>query len=128
METATVSEAIDGLMAWSMARPRVPPDERRTASLNPRLTEAEKAAIERDAALLGISPGELMRRCTLGYRLPVTLAAQRVEATRNAALLRIGVNLNQLTRYAHAGRLFSDQLSAVLAEVSTVLDSFYDHR
>ena len=112
----------------SMGRPRIPDGDRRTASLNPRLTDAEKAEIERHATLLGISPGEFMRRRALGYRLPVTLALQREEANRNTALIRLGVNLNQIARHANAGRGLPDHLSGLLAQIGALLDSLYDRR
>ena len=111
-----------------MARPRIPKQERRTAALNPRLTDAEKAEIERHATLLGITPGEFMRRRALGYRLPKTLALQREEAVRNTALIRLGVNLNQITRHANAGRELPEHLPALLAQIAALLDGFYDCR
>jgi hypothetical protein len=62
-----------------MARPRKAPEEKRDDQLNPRLTTAERAEIERNAAALGIAPTEFMRRRTLGYRLPMArLSSQSV--------------------------------------------------
>src|SRR5947209_1967370 len=48
---------------------------------------------------------EFARRRSLSYRLPAaSVAEQRHTARLAVALLRIGVNLNQLTHRANAGR------------------------
>jgi len=112
-----------------MARPKKAPEDRRNDQINPRLTAWERAEIEQTAAALGLSPSEFMRRRALGYRLPATVAAQRQIAVLATALLRIGVNLNQLTHRANAGREPpEDYLRDLAARISALLDQIYGSR
>ena len=108
-----------------MARPKKAPEEKREDRLNPRLTTAERAEIESHAAILGISPSEFMRRRSLDYRLPVALAVQRHVAALAVALLRLGVNLNQIARHMNAGRGAPPDLSALIARIEAILDDIY---
>jgi hypothetical protein len=109
-----------------MARPKKAPEDRRDDRLNPRLTSAERAEIERNAAALGLTPSEFIRRRALGYRLPASVAVQRQTATLATALLRIGVNLNQLTHRANIGREpQEDYLRSLADQISAVLDRIY---
>ena len=78
---------------------------RRSDTLGVRLTVIERARLDELAALHGLTATEFMRRRSLGYRLPSPLAEQRGQAVMATALLRIGVNLNQLTRHVNAGSL-----------------------
>jgi hypothetical protein len=94
--------------------------------LGVRVTVGERAEIERNASLLGISPAEFLRRRSLGYRLPDPMAEQRQTAALATALLRIGVNLNQLTHHVNAGSLPpSDLLHGLLARINSLLDQTY---
>jgi hypothetical protein len=52
----------------------------------------------------GLDLSEFIRRRTLGVPLPPHVAEQRTRATLATALLRLGVNLNQITRHMNAGR------------------------
>ena len=108
-----------------MARPRKAPEERRVNGPNPRMTTAEKAEVEQHAAILGISPSEFMRRRSLNYRLPAALAVQRHVAALAVALLRLGVNLNQIARHMNAGRAAPPDLSALIARIEAILDDIY---
>ena len=108
-----------------MARPRKAPEERRVNGPNPRMTTAEKAEVEQHAAILGISPSEFMRRRSLDYRLPAALAVQRHLAALAVALLRLGVNLNQIARHMNAGRGPPPDLSALIARIEAILDDIY---
>jgi len=108
-----------------MARPRKTPEEKREDRLNPRLTTAERVEIERNAAILGISPSEFVRRRSLSYRLPAALAVQRHVAALAVALLRLGVNLNQIARHMNAGRAAPPDLSALIARIDALLDDIY---
>ena len=108
-----------------MARPRKAPEERRVNGPNPRMTTAEKAEVEQHAAILGISPSEFMRRRSLNYRLPAALAVQRHVAALAVALLRLGVNLNQIARHMNAGRGAPPDLSALIARIEALLDAIY---
>jgi Bacterial mobilisation protein (MobC) len=108
-----------------MAQPRKAPEEKREDRLNPRLTTAERAEIEQHAAILGISPSEFVRRRSLSYRLPASLALQRHVAALAVALLRLGVNLNQIARHMNAGRGPPPDLSALIARIEALLDDIY---
>jgi hypothetical protein len=108
-----------------MARPKKAPEEKREDRLYPRLTTAERAEIERNAAILGVSPSEFVRRRSLGYRLPASLAVQRHVAALAVALLRLGVNLNQIARHMNAGRGAPPGLSALIARIDALLDDIY---
>jgi hypothetical protein len=108
-----------------MGRPRKSPEERRQNGPNPRMTTAERAEVERNAAILGVSPSDFVRRRSLGYRLPAALAVQRHLAALAVALLRIGVNLNQIARHMNAGRGAPPDLSALIARINAILDQIY---
>ncbi len=111
-----------------MARPRKAPEERRDDQLNPRLTGAERAEIERNAAALGISPPEFMRRRTLGYRLPEAAAAHQARASLGAAFNRLGVNLNQIARHLNAGGeppAVRRALQDLMARINAEMDKLY---
>jgi hypothetical protein len=108
-----------------MARPRKAPEEKREDRLNPRLTTAERAEIERHATILGISPSDFMRRRSLSYRLPAALAVQRHVAALAVALLRLGVNLNQIAHRMNAGRGSPPELLALIARIDALLDGIY---
>ena len=108
-----------------MGRPRKAPEEKREDRLNPRLTTAERAEIEGNAVIFGISPSEFMRCRSVGYCLPAALAVQRQVAARAVALLRIGVNLNQIAHHMNAGRGAPPDLSALIARIDALLDEIY---
>ena len=110
-----------------MARPRKAPDDRRTDTLGVRLTAAERADLDQTAAGYGLTAAEFMRRRALGYRLPATQAAVRSQAVLATALMRIGVNLNQLARHANAGRPPSPSvIQELAARINAALDRLYD--
>lgn len=112
-----------------MARPRKPPVERRSDTLGVRLTPAERAELDATAALHGLCAAEFMRRRSLGYRLPAPFAEQRQQALMATALLRIGVNLNQLTRHVNAGGIPPPELlPQLLSRINALLDGVYDPR
>ena len=112
-----------------MARPKKAPEERRDDQLNPRLTTAERAEIERNAAAFGIAPTEFMRRRTLGYRRPADLAAQQATASLGAAFNRLGVNLNQIARHLNAGgdrsAALERNLQALVERINAEMDKLY---
>src|SRR2546421_10622305 len=94
--------------AACMARPRKTPQEKRDDLLGVRLTTAERAEVEHNAAAFGIGPAEFIRRRTLGYRLPEAAAVQQARASLGAAFNRLGVNLNQIAHKLHSDRDPSD--------------------
>lgn len=100
-----------------MARPKKAPHEQRTRQLNIRMTLAEEVTLDSFAAGLGITPADFARRRTFSYTLPRRADAQEALLQTVAVLAAASNNLNQLTRYAHAGRLpHADRLAAVLSE------------
>ena len=104
-----------------MARPRKAPEEKRDKALNPRLTTAELAEIEANARALGITPGDFMRRCSLRYSLPATLAMQRQNAMLRTEFTRATVNLNQIARHLNAG---GGRSAALERELQALIDRF----
>lgn len=108
-----------------MARPKKAPHERRDDVLGVRLTAAEHAALQRHATALGISAGEFMRRRALGYRLPPLNAEQKAMTSMAAALMPIGVNLNQLARAANAGRLLPASVTELAGRIASILEGLY---
>lgn len=105
-----------------MARPKKAPDERRDARLAaPRVTRAEAAFVEEQAAAAGLDPAELIRRRVLGRR--VAPARSVADDSLLLEINRIGVNLNQLAQRANqSGAIRSEEaLQAVLMELRTVL-------
>src|SRR5271170_6449333 len=85
----TPPEGPETRRAACMGRPRKSPEERRQNGPNPRMTTAERAEVERNAAILGVSPSDFVRRRSLSYRLPAALAVQRHLAALAVALLRL---------------------------------------
>lgn len=90
-----------------------------------RASREEAAALKNRAAARGLSLSDMIRRAALGVRVP----ARSLDAT-NVVLLartlgelgRIGGNLNQLVRRAHAGKLpgHDAELAATLAELDAL--------
>jgi hypothetical protein len=66
-----------------------------------------------------------MRRRSLGYRLPVALALQRHVAAAAVALLRLGINLNQIAYRMTKGRGAPPELLTLIARIDALLDQIY---
>jgi len=108
-----------------MARPRKPHCERKNRSITFWLTETEFARFFALANKANLRVNDLVRVVALSRRDHVTI---KTYAAYDPALLaqlhRIGVNLNQLTRYAHAGRLsgqiqrLCDQIEFMITEAA----------
>ena len=108
-----------------MARPKKDPTERRDDLLPVRLTPAERETLQRLAAAHGVTVADFMRRRALGYRLPPLDVEHQAMASLAAALMPIGVNLNQLTRAANAGRLLPNSIEELAGRITSLLDEFY---
>jgi uncharacterized protein (DUF1778 family) len=111
-----------------MARPKKAPEDRRDDMLGVRLTTAERAELERAAAVRGLSPAEFVRRRSLGYHLPPTTAAQQATASLGSAFNRLGVNMNQIAHRLNAGAEPSAVEAALLtliARVNAEMDLIY---
>jgi hypothetical protein len=90
-----------------------------------RASEAELSTMKSLAVSRGLSLSDLLRRMTLGLRMPVRRfnhADAAVLIRMLGELGRIGGNLNQLTRRANAGKFVGHdaELSATLAEIDAL--------
>ena len=90
-----------------MARPRIEANARRSRQFGIRLTPAEARLVEAAAARAGRPPVAFIRAAALAAAGTATRRGEpaRTEATAiRQELRRVGVNLNQVLRVAHAGR------------------------
>ena len=100
-----------------MARPRIDTNARRSRQVGIRLTPAEARVIEAAAARTGRPPVAFIRSAALAAAGAASRLREpaRTEATAiRQELRRIGANLNQALRLAHAGR-DTDLATAVTA-------------
>jgi hypothetical protein len=105
-----------------MARKKQSEAERRECIMPMRCTEAERALIMARATSAGITASAYVRSMALTGQMVVQQSMlpdyALVEQWR-----RVGVNLNQLTHLANAGKdLPRDELVRVLAQVEALLD------
>ncbi|MDP4026623.1 plasmid mobilization relaxosome protein MobC [Methylobacterium sp. NEAU 140] len=104
-----------------MGRPTKADADRRTMQLPPvRVTEAEFAAVSRQAAAAGLSVTDYLRQLTLTGRAVPRRGA--VDDRLLVELNRIGVNLNQVARSANAGDPVTAELGGVIARLHGVLE------
>jgi hypothetical protein len=112
-----------------MARPKLAFDQVRGRTLGVRLTDAERATLDQTAAAVGLTAAEFVRRRALGYRLPPVQASAQAQAKLATALMRLGVNLNQLAHHANAGRPVAEAaVIALAARINAELDRLYGSR
>lgn len=83
-----------------MARPRKKDEDHRRQFLRVRVTSGELATIDERARLAGMSRSDYLRHTALAGRLRIARQAIADPAVI-AALHRIGVNLNQITKTAN---------------------------
>ncbi|MCQ0990602.1 plasmid mobilization protein [Jiella marina] len=100
-----------------MGRPRKSPDELRDGYYQFRLTSQERAELERRANAFGLPLSDYIRRQTLGRPLPTRRAGEANRAKLATALLRIGVNLNQIAKHMNAGRSAPYHLPDLINEI-----------
>lgn len=110
-----------------MGRPKKSPDELRDEPLHVMLTSQERAELEQRASTYGVTVSEFVRRQTLGRPLPATAAEQTTRAALATALLRIGVNLNQITRHMNAGRYAPYHLPELITDIRGHIDRLTRH-
>lgn len=97
-------------------RPRLAEGEQRDERLPPvRVTAAELAFVQEQAARVGLSLSEYCRRIVL--RRKVAPARTDADEALLLELNRVGVNLNQIAHRLNAGGTVPPHLSAVLDEV-----------
>lgn len=104
-----------------MARPKKERTERRDEQVNIRFTAAEAAFLDQQARAAGLSVSDYARRRILGHRVNAAVPAISAELVRelNAA----GSNLNQITRYLHAGRPLSADAERIFGKLERVIDA-----
>ena len=115
-----------------MGRPKLSPQDKRDCRVTTVFTMQERAELEARAAAVGLTLSEFIRRRTLGVPLPPQSADRQTRDKLATSLLRIGVNLNQITKHMNAGRHAPPELPAVVAAINTHLkmltdDSRRDH-
>lgn len=102
-------------------RPRKAADEARTERLpGLRLTTAERAHVEEQAARAGLDLSEFCRRAILRRR--ITPAATATDEAALVALNRVGVLLNQIAKRINAGGTIPAHLVDVLDQVRAAVD------
>lgn len=113
-----------------MARPKKPDHERRDANqIGVRLSEIELAKLEQSASTYGLTLSEFFRRRALGHRLPQVVAERQQAAEATTALLRLGVNLNQIAKHVNAGREVPVmELSDLISRVNAAMDELSEPR
>ena len=108
-----------------MARPKKSAHEKRGDHLHVRLTTAERVHLDEIASSIGLTAAEFIRRRALGYRLPQPPVGSPVNAAAATALIRLGVNLNQMTRVLNTTGEIAPDLSALIARIEGELDRLY---
>lgn len=102
-------------------RPRKALDEKRTERLSGiRLTAAERAYVEAQAARAGLPVTEFARRAVLGIKIVPARAATDDRAI--AEVNRVGVNLAQILKALHFGLGIPNDIADTMAEVRAALD------
>ncbi len=87
-----------------MGRPKADIEKLRNVNFTIRLTTKEIGQLDDAALLCGKSTGELIRHKLFKGKFPEARIA-RLELNTYLELKKIGVNLNQLTKLAHTGRI-----------------------
>jgi len=87
-----------------MGRPKSDKEKLRNTNFTLRLTTREMKEIDQAAANCGKAAGELIRHKLFTGKFPQAKTA-RLELKSYVELKKIGVNLNQLTKLAHTGRI-----------------------
>lgn len=105
-----------------MGAPRKSPDAKRDVRTAVMLTAIERAQLEERASACGLTLSEFLRRQALGRAMPASAIDNRARSVLATALLRLGVNLNQITRHMNAGRADSFQLPALIDDIRAHID------
>ena len=110
-----------------MARPRKPLSKHLSQVVTFRLTAAEYAQFTELATRANLHVNALVRIVALSRREHVTV---KTYAAYDPALLaelhRIGLNLNQLVKYAHCGRL-SPRIEELCAQIERMITEAAEH-
>ena len=113
-----------------MARPKKPDHERRDHNAKVRLSSPELAQIEHSASMAGMTIADFFRSRALGHRIKSSTQIDREQMdTATVALLRLGVNLNQLTKHVNAGRpVPSVELADLITRINVAMDALDESR
>lgn len=87
-------------------RPRIAPESVRNRTVGVCVNALEQDILHRHADSAGLSVSEWMRRIALSRYLPRTVMPE-INRETYLQLARIGSNLNQLAKLAHAGNVVS---------------------
>lgn len=105
-------------------RPELAPGERMTETVTFRLTVADRAAAEANAARAGIPLAELARRAVTGAKIKDRAkGAASIPPGLLADLNRVGNNLNQIAHAAHLGRDLRHNAETALADLRALMDA-----
>jgi hypothetical protein len=109
-----------------MGRPKKSPEDLRDDPLHVMMTQRERAELEHRASLYGMTVSEFVRSRTLGWRMPPLAPERRDRAALTTALLRLGVNLNQIAHHMNAGRSAPPILPALIGDIRAHIDRLHD--
>lgn len=108
-----------------MARPKKEQAQKRPHRISVRLSDDELLHLRERANQAGSSTSNYLRKVALSGKVVVRQKTDNGAVVRQ--LLRIGNNLNQLTRMAHIhGNPHREKLQQVLSDVQTVVMGFID--
>jgi len=96
-----------------MARPKVPQTELRSVKFTIRLTRTEQQQLVQLGEVCGKASTTVAREKIFRGRFPQPIIA-KLDLKYYLELKKIGVNLNQLTRLANAGKLPLELLSLLM--------------
>jgi Bacterial mobilisation protein (MobC) len=96
-----------------MARPRAEDQHRKSINFTIRLTSGELQKLKAAADLCSLSPSALIREKVFGGKFPKPRLSQ-IDLGTYLELKKAGVNLNQLTKLAHSGRIGMELLKILM--------------
>ncbi len=106
-----------------MARPKKKDDAAYSEYVPTRFTKKERAELELAASTHGLTKSELIRRRALGHRLPPPRTDQQATAKLTTALLRLGVNLNQIAKVANIkDKVLPNMLYDLIVRINEAMD------
>lgn len=105
-----------------MARPKKNLESLRAMQINIRYTVKEYLVVSDNAACLGISLADYIRRRTTGVVLPRKKVSSE-DRRLFVELSRIGNNINQLTKKVHSGNHYPRKLQDELIALRKTLDA-----
>lgn len=106
-----------------MARPKKNIEDLHCHSASVRFTTAEYVRLQHTARSMNISVSEFIRRRALGHRLPPVSSDQELIAKLTNALLRLGVNLNQVAKIANIKeKVLSNMLYDLIVRINEKMD------